>query len=623
MQLTPYKDSLTVPKKLIIKRGKLKIAMVRTRLRLHSELPNTTALWTYEGSAPGPIIEVRRGQKLTVEWKNQLTGTIPLTAARSKQVPGDEDLWHSNVAGIALSSDADEVMITPHIDDLHAHTVVHLHGGKTSPDSDGWTDNVHHLGQTQACVYENDMRSTLLWYHDHAMGVTRFNVFSGLAGFYIIRDADDDKVMSALRASHGLTKKARSPKTPLELPLVIQDRNFLTKANGDLTGELLHIVQDLPLNAAGDKGPMEFFGPYTLVNGTVWPHVDVRPGPYRLRLLNGSNARTYALALVDQNNSPVPNVTMQQIGTDGGLLGAPRPVERIVIAPAERVDLIIDFTSVAAGTKLRFLNTALSPFGNQYVPKPGDTAPSDLLVLPEVMEFRVQGKKCQRLDLPAPLSKFKALTHGDLPHHHNHRLVALVEDTNTFGMLTFLELEKVGPAQTPTPDGMLNLPLDIHPDDPANPLPSVDYRITARMFRDGNPWMVAENATEVWNIINLTGDTHPFHIHLVQFQMLRRTGFDPQNFEYNDGKIANQGPIISKGTSQPLEIGWKDTVRVDPGELVSIAVPFEGFSGQYMYHCHILEHEDHEMMRPFVVMSEETMPFMPSHGHSSGHDHNH
>src|SRR6266568_6252404 len=141
-------------------------------------------------------------------------------------------------------------------------TVVHLHGGRTAAVSDGWTENGTLSGQYTTCNYTNDQQATLLWYHDHAMGITRFNVYTGLAGLYIIRDAEEEAL--------------RLPAGPYEIPLLLQDRNLDTAPDGSLTGRLLHKVED---------GTMEFFGPFTLVNGTIWPHLPVEARQYRLRLL--------------------------------------------------------------------------------------------------------------------------------------------------------------------------------------------------------------------------------------------------------------------------------------------------------------------------------------------------
>src|SRR5207253_4752233 len=196
-------------------------------------------------------------------------------------------------------------------------TVVHLHGGRTAAVSDGWTENASLSGQVTTSDYANDQQATLLWYHDHAMGITRFNVSAGLAGLYPIRDTEE----AALHLPAG----------PYEIPLLIQDRNLETAPDGLLTGRLLHKVEE---------GTMEFFGPFTLVNGTIWPYLPVEARQYRFRLLNGSNARIYRLVLLDESGTAV-HAHIKQIGTDGGLLGQPVDIPRdgLLLSPAGRAAL--------------------------------------------------------------------------------------------------------------------------------------------------------------------------------------------------------------------------------------------------------------------------------------------
>jgi spore coat protein A len=190
----------------------------------------------------------------------------------------------------------------------------------------------------------------LLWYHDHAMGITRFNVYAGLAGLYIIRDHEE----AALHLRDG----------PYEIPLLLQDRNLDTAPDGSLTGRLLHKIED---------GTMEFFGPFTLVNGTTWPYLPVEARHDRLRLLNGSNARIYRLVLLDEGGHPSREI-IKQIGTDGGLLGKPvdLPRDGLTLAPAERADLLVDFGAVR-GQRLTLLNTTGAPFDGSPAAQPAGT----------------------------------------------------------------------------------------------------------------------------------------------------------------------------------------------------------------------------------------------------------
>jgi spore coat protein A len=301
--------------------------------------------------------------------------------------------------------------------------------------SDGWTENASLSGQGTTSDYPNDQQATLLWYHDHAMGITRFNVYAGLAGLYVIRDAEE----AALRL----------PADPYEIPLLLQDRNLETAPNGSLTGRLLHKVED---------GTMEFFGPFTLVNGIIWPHLPVEARQYRLRMLNGSNARIYRLVLLDASGTPV-HEQIKQIGTDGGLLGQPVDIPRdgLLLSPAERADLIVDFRAFR-GQRLTLVNTAGAPFDNSPATQPPGTPDTDnRLPHPEVMEFRVSSQpeavRGTETDdpfvLPTTLSSsYRRLEHDWLPPSlpvpqtgFQHRVVAMVE--YPVGMLIFQELAEV------------------------------------------------------------------------------------------------------------------------------------------------------------------------------------
>ncbi len=332
--LTKFKDCLRMP--IILRPHKtddqryiLRIHMRPAQVQLHSELP-PSEVWTYEGSLPGPTIEVARGQSLQVEWINAIPGgePYPITAVTAPDGTQNEPGRSGRQANSTVAK-------------LSPWTVVHLHGGRTAAVSDGWTENASLSGQSTTSDYTNDQQATLLWYHDHAMGITRFNVYAGLAGLYIIRDAEE----AALHLPAG----------PYEIPLLLQDRNLETAPDGSLTGRLLHKVEN---------GTMEFFGPFTLVNGTIWPHLPVEARQYRLRLLNGSNARIYRLVLLDESGTPVHEL-IKQIGTDGGLLGQPVEIPRdgLLLAPAERADLIVDFRALQ-GQRLILVNTAGAPGSN-------------------------------------------------------------------------------------------------------------------------------------------------------------------------------------------------------------------------------------------------------------------
>lgn len=593
---TKFKDPLRIPPVLrpvpTVGGGyhTLRIRLRPARVRLHSELPPTD-VWAYDGHFPGPTIEVRRGERLAVEWANDLAagaGNFPLIAVKCadpadgappEQIPQNRPGRDGGTADVALA-------------DLTPWTVAHLHGGRTAPTSDGWTENAALPGQATLARYDNDQPATLLWYHDHAMSITRYNVMAGLAGLYLIRDGEE--------AALGL------PGGEHEVPLLIQDRNLDVDGAGALTGRLLHKIE---------ASTNEFFGPFTLVNGTIWPHLDVAPRQYRFRVLNGSNARTYRLVLLDGHGHPVPGA-VKQIGTDGGLLGAPvdLPSGGLILAPAERADLLIDFRAFR-GARLTLVNTAGAPFGNDPASQaPGMPDPANRLPHPEVLQFRVgHAAVADPFVLPSALAPtFARLDHDSLPHQHAHRWVALVEDGDTH-MLTLRELQEL-----PADDGGTGESLVVLVDATGV---SRRFRTVARQFEDTVNFFVAYGGTEVWNFLNTTEDTHPMHVHLVQFQLLRRDIYDSM------GKIdpvtgATTAPIafVRHGALDANEAGWKDTVRVNPGEHVAIAATFTGYTGRYMYHCHVIEHEDRDMMRPFVVLPADVLARMgmDSGGHIGG-----
>jgi spore coat protein A len=454
-------------------------------------------------------------------------------------------------------------------------TVVHLHGGAVAPDSDGWPENGALPGNRVTHVYENRQRATMLWYHDHAMALTALNVYSGLAGGYLIRDDEEDAL--------GL------PSGRHEIPLILADRNLDLGPDGRFTGRLLHKMED---------GANEFFGPYTSVNGAIWPYVKLRAAPYRLRLLNASNARTYQLMVLDADGAPVTGL-MTQIGTDGGLLGAPVPVPDggLVLAPAERADVLLDLRGYA-GTSLAVVNVAPAPYrGAAVAGPPGAPDPASHLPHPEVLRVDVGAPAgADSWEIPAVLSPtFHRLTHDDLPDDHGHRLISLVKSAKP---LRELAPAAAGPGvfALTGPDGT-----------------TTGYQTLAGTWTDAPSIYVTQDSWEVWRILNLSGQTHPIHLHLVQFQILARQAYDRHGFDPATGEAS---PPVAYTGDVPVpanEAGWKDTVRVDPGELAVVAARFTGHSGRYVYHCHLLEHEDHGMMRPYVVLPAGLpgMPAMP------------
>lgn len=498
------------------------IAMGSIRQRLHCDLP-PTPLWAYAGRFPGPTLEVRAGQRIFVRWLNE----IP-----------------------------DGAFLIPHVFDAHLHgthhgepltkTVVHLHGAVVPPDSDGRPDAWFSNGfarrgsewTRELYEYPNQQDACLLWYHDHAIGQTRLNVYAGLAGAYIIRDDHEDAL--------GL------PSGDYEVPLIIQDRSFA--ADGSLTYPVSERA-----GSAERPGPWvpEFFGDAILVNGKVWPHLQVEPRKYRLRILNGSNARFYRLRFA--NGRP-----FKQIGTDQGLLPAPVEVHRILLAPGERVDTVVDFRGTRGA--IRLLNDAPTPYPNGKAPDRSTTA--------NVMEFRVT-KRLARPDTARIPDKLRPLT-------------PLPEQAAKVRYMAFREYK----------------------DQKGEP---ITVLLNARTWNAPTTIRCKAGDTEVWHLINATEDSHPIHLHLVRFQVLDHQKFDSRAYlKAWNAEVPGEGPDPisvepylrgSRIQPPPAERGWKDTVRVEPGEVVRIIARFDGVPGKYPWHCHVLEHEDNEMMLQFEVVS--------------------
>jgi FtsP/CotA-like multicopper oxidase with cupredoxin domain len=582
--LAPYVDALPLPSRLIASEheGRLRVRIRAAQHRFHRDLP-VTSIWGFEGMIPGPTIEVERGQAIAVEWWNELEGPFPVSATVAPQPTDADGVPVQCLPGLS-GGEPDR-----HASRLIGHTVVHLHGGLTPASYDGWAENIFAPAQPAVFHYPMDQRAALLWYHDHVMGITKLDVYAGLAGLWIVRDEREREL--------GLPEGP-----PFEVPLLIQDRNFDLDEQGRLSGRLVHKT---------DPEVMEAFPPFTVVNGKVWPVLDVQPATYRLRVLNGSNARTYRLVLLRDGAPELERIT--QIGTDHGLLRSPVPVpaDGLLLASAERADLLVDFSDLAPGSELTVLNTAAAPFDGSSFPAADAENAADLdglLPYPQVLRFRVAGEPASRVSIPRQLAADYEAPAAQALAGARRRAIALVEREmeDEPNMLTMRELAVAADAD-------------------AGPRLSVidggettRYRVVAAHFEDTTTFFPMLGEYEVWQLINLTGDTHPIHLHLDPFQILARR---PIRYEIPDSGIGDRDlaatVTLERDPDDELdhaidenERGLKDTIRVNPNEIVEIAVRFTTFSGRYMYHCHILEHEDRDMMRPFVTMAPELMPFM-------------
>jgi o-aminophenol oxidase len=370
--LAPFVDALPLPSRLLASEhdGRLTVRMRAGDHRFHCDLP-ASSVWGFEGTVPGPTIEAERGKSVTVEWRNELEGTFPVSVTVAPEAMDAGGVPVQCLPGLS-GGEPDR-----HAAELTGHTVVHLHGGLTPASYDGWAENIFAPGQPALSHYPMDQRAALLWYHDHVMGITKLDVYAGLAGLWIVRDEREREL--------GLPEGP-----PFEVPLLIQDRNFDLGEQGRLSGRLVHKT---------DPEVMEAFPPFTVVNGKVWPVLDVRPATYRFRLLNGSNARTYRLVLLRDGAPELERIT--QIGTDHGLLRTPVPVPArgLVLASAERADLLVDFSDLSPGSELTVLNTAAAPFDGSSFPAADAESTADvegLLPYPQVLRFRVGGEAASR-----------------------------------------------------------------------------------------------------------------------------------------------------------------------------------------------------------------------------------
>ncbi|WP_437987954.1 multicopper oxidase family protein [Sorangium sp. So ce117] len=398
--------------------------------------------------------------------------------------------------------------------------------------------------------YPNDQRAATLWYHDHTLGITRLNLYAGPAGFYLLRGGPDDLPQGVLPGPAPRTGDRPGARV-YEIPLLIQDRSFnddgslFYPASRGLAPELADTY--IP---KGDIPPIwvpEFFGDVLVVNGQAWPYLEVEQRRYRFRILNGSASR-FLILKMDKG------LPFWQIGSDGGFL--PSPVERgtLLLAPAERADVIVDFSGVRAGAELVLLNLGPdAPFtgGPQTAADPATTG--------QVMQLRVvpssgadSSTPPHRLELPrlAPLGDAALVRQVSL----NDLSSALRPDAG-------LSVAALGTLEPP-PGSRAARPLFWH--DPITENPAL-------------------GSTEVWEIYNFTVDAHPIHVHEVHFAIVDRQPFD--------------------GAPRPPEAGEegrKDTVVALPFEITRIKMVFES-PGRFVWHCHILEHEDNEMMRPYQI----------------------
>jgi len=505
----------------------------------------------------GPVIVAKRDVPFQLTVSNDLT-SHPMAAALDYGIMG-----------------------TVPTDATAPRACVHLHGGNTDPANDGDpldffpnTDTTHLQGTTRTYTWENSQEAAGLWYHDHALGITRLNVLAGLASGYLVRDTNDPGNGTLL------------PAPPYEVPLILQDRSFNTDG-----------TFSYPSNTnPGTPRPWvpEFFGNVATVNGKVAPNLNVNKGKYRFRVYNGSQARFYNLKLM-YGGTALP---FFQIGTDGGLLDAPVSLSTLLLATGERADLVVDFAALPTGAKIIVTNDAVTPY-----PAGGATRFDGGSPLPQIMQFTVTSTTGWTTALPTNLRSTTApITRlAGLPVAYT-RYLSLVEVHNEFDSPTMVTMNN-------------------------------------QSFM-GSPAMqpVASNTLEEWVLINTTVDAHPMHVHFAEFQVISRQPFNATQYSFDAGYANSDGtstgagkgtfppPDVTKylsGTPTPPhanEMGWKDTILCMPGEVTRIRIPFgpnvvpgsttgtflpmaigKAHTGPYVSHCHILEHEENDMMMRFTI----------------------
>jgi bilirubin oxidase len=593
----PVMPPLTGPRNHAIDRYAIAVRQFRQQI-LPPSLPATT-VWSY-GSAPHRgsfhypafTIEARVDRPVRVKWINDLVDRNGRYLPHL--LPVDPTLhWANPSGGIAGRDSRPQFSRTPGPYRGPVPIVTHLHGSHSTEESDGFAEAWYlphatnilagyarvgsfydefrakfkarwHQGWppgTAVFQYQNDQRATTMWFHDHTLGMTRLNVYAGPAGFYLLRGGVSDLPDGVLP---GPAPRLGDPPGTryYELPLAIQDRSF----NRD--GSLFYpasrrFFDDFggPYIPTSDISPIfnpEFFGNTMVVNGRTWPQLEVEPRRYRLRFLNGCNSRFLILKLVTDPRARRPATAalpFWQVGSDGGFLPRPVQLDQLLLGLAERADVIVDFTGLPVGTELYLINEGPDePFGGGEPEEEFEAA--DPATTGQVLKLTVVPLASHDTSLPPDQLRLPAFR--PLPPATKRRRVSLNEEDSAV-------LEGVGPraALLGTLDAR-GRPVHLGWDDPITEHPAL-------------------GATEIWELHNFTADAHPIHIHEVQFQVVDRQPF--------------------QGAARPperWETGFKDTVIAYPGEITRVKALFD-LAGLYVWHCHIVEHEDNEMMRPYRV----------------------
>lgn len=546
--LEPFVDPL--PRLPVLTGTELELRAASTTHRFHRDLPPSPAL-AYGGmDYLGPTVEAHSGEPLTVAYRNEI-GAHPLAAD-----------FDTTLHGV---TEEDRTAVP---------TSMHLHGAVTPPEHDGHPAFLQRPGQGHVHHYPNEHEATQLWYHDHAMGITRLNVYAGLAGMFLLRDEYDT----------GTTDNAWGlPTGEFELPLVLQEKRF--------TADGRQSIRATPLVPQGrwDGGTP---GDVGVVNGAIWPELEVARGLYRLRVVNAASFSVWNLFFGN-------GMRFWVLGMESGMLSAPVPTTGVRLSPGERLDLLVDFGALEPGAAVELRNDE---------PPPLTASQRGARAMPLFCRFRVAAGRGFTGAVPESLRGGPGRPPGlePVPHPQTRRTVTVM--------------------QLPDPSSGSAL-----------------MSLNNLRFGDPDIELPRQGTVEQWDIVNVSPEPHPIHLHLVNFRVLGRQRVDVPRYMrlYPPPPVGTKwappvddvvtGPLVPP---EPWEAGPKDTVVANPGEVTRIVVAFPtadrlgfdpdalfGGAGDpahaghgtdaagpaalqgYVWHCHMLEHEDHDMMLGFRTVA--------------------
>ncbi|CAI5536675.1 unnamed protein product [Closterium sp. Naga37s-1] len=573
----------------------LQISAYQIYHKFHRDLP-ATKQYAYgmdakTASYPGPILIAKKGVRTKVYWQNKLLDRQHMFTNDFTLMPG--------MAKPKMGSAFPSWCTGTEASDFDGHP-------------DAWFTQFGEYGpafKSRLYRYGNQQSASLIWFHDHALGWTRLNTVAGLAGAYIIVDPKgEEKNLQFLP----------QPGSGRYVPLVLADRSFF--ANGSIDYPNVGIVPKVHPNWVP-----EYFGNHILVNGVVWPYLKVRRALYRFRVLGGSNARFYNLRFTCAGRGDYPNFTpplkgpsleIIQIGSDGGYLAAPVRMSSLLVMPGERMDILVDFNGAPGHCKDVILtNDARAPY------PAGEPADANTGV---IMRFVLKKTKIPTPPIPSSLV---SPPNPSLPSAFASFKLFVVRLSFAFGeyggRTADLGSSRIHPSpkqSIPRVDvasavrSRFNTLVEIM--DPATQL-SIRVTIDGKMHHDPATEIAKEGTAELWNIINLSADAHAMHLHLIQHRPISRRPFDIA--KYTAGKCSFKdktkpscyiGPAVEVNAN---ERGWKDTTLSQPGQVLTIYTPFYQQSGVksfefdasrgpgYVWHCHLLEHEENDMMRPLLI----------------------